>query len=179
MDKTMKNRVGWVVIGFALVLISLLFTKNCSAQDLIITTTNDSIFCKILDQDNSYIYYNVDRKYETTLRLPLKSVKYQKQNWVRGELLNADYNGKAGINFMGKPGDYLESAGTTLMTGLVLNLLSVSSIIAANYAATSSGENVGLIIGGSLQITSIICYFVGYGKLTRAGSELKINQKPD
>ena len=88
MDNTSKNRLSNLIIGIGIIIFSLFFSFCAKSQDLIVTNNNDSIFCRIMDNDASYLYYQKDRNFESTLRISLKDIKGQKKNWVKGELVD-------------------------------------------------------------------------------------------
>ena len=75
MNKTDMNKFTNIALGFILIALSLLFAKNCSAQDYIITTANDTIKCFIQNNDGANVIYKYKPDEDVCSSLNLRHIK--------------------------------------------------------------------------------------------------------
>ncbi len=159
-----------------------LFSISGFAQDLLITTDADTLFCEILRVDSDFLHFKVESR-DKSSQVPITALyKYmQGDYWTYvGELNPTVYESKIDLTVqrdgtIKQSGFYLRKGGNQLMIGGILTL-SGFSIAGIGGAVATRSPNAGLAligVGGAASLAGLI-YMVSAGmNISKAGNELE------
>lgn len=166
----------------------LLFSISLSAQDRIVTLSNDTLECTILNVDVNFIQFTIDGKASKMMFTSASSI-YRNGKWDFNERADRYSTAvpveesimkrqpvfmAAGVsekqkNHIYSAGIFLEKGTRQIFSGLIIIVL--SSVLIG--AVSDSDSNFGLIIGAGGLLVGTGVSLSGVSKFAKAGRELQ------